>query len=187
MEAETDVTRRETWLVLRAQSGDVSAWDALLLATQGWLNAYLHRLVRDRHLADDVMQEVFLRIFRKLKYLHEPRAYRAWVYRTATREAMRQIRKKKPCPELSVEDAHAATYRASGTVETMDEDLRTRLAEEIEHMPPNTRAVLVLHYFEGLSIRQLADVLGIKTGTAKSRLAYGLARLRTPTLKEIAG
>ena len=73
------------------------------------------------------------------------------------------------------------------TVETMDADLYTRLAEEIEHMPPNTRAVLVLHYFEGLSIRQLADVLGIKTGTAKSRLAYGLARLRTPTLKEIAG
>ncbi len=173
-----NATRRNNRLVLRAQTGDVSAWDALLAATQGWLHLYLQRLLKDGHLADEVLQEVFLLIFRKLRFLHEPRAYRAWVYRIATRQAFRHIRRERKRPDPPDGGDRLESLPAPAVHERPDTDWLNRVAQEIDSLSRNTRAVIVLHYFEGLSIRQVADVLDISPGTAKSRLARGLAHLR---------
>lgn len=76
---------QETFLVLRAQSGDNEALNALLKAFQERLFRYIHSLVREQDLAEDILQEVFIRIYRKLGWLHEPRLFRSWAYQIATR------------------------------------------------------------------------------------------------------
>ncbi|MCP4247402.1 MAG: RNA polymerase sigma factor [bacterium] len=171
-------TRREGLLVLRAQSGDISAWDALLSATQEWLYRYLQRLIDDGHQADEVLQDVYLLIFRKLKFLREPRAYRAWVYRIATRQAMGHLRRTRRGGASPAGEALLEAAPAPETPDPPDPESLQQLRRRLDRLAPNTRAVLVLHYYEGLSIRQVADVLDLSPGTAKSRLAYGLARLR---------
>ena len=173
-----EAIRSEGRLVLRAQTGEVAAWDALLSATQAWLHAYLRRLLNDTHLADEVLQEVFLLTFRKLRFLHEPLAYRAWVYRIASRQAFRHIKREQKHSGPMAGEEHLDANTASAPSDPPDPDLLDRIRGKVQRLPPNTRAVFVLHYYEGMSIRQTADVLDLSNGTVKSRLAYGLARLR---------
>lgn len=171
--------RREHWLVLRAQVGDRAALNDLLSATQGWLHAYLRRLLGDPHSADDLLQAVFLLVVRKLRFLSEPRAYRSWVYRVASREAFRALKKKRTSFRAMGSQAGDAEVPDPTSISQTDAEPPAWLAPRIDQLGPNTRAVVVLHYYEGLSLREVADVLGLPEGTAKSRLASGLASLRS--------
>lgn len=165
-------------LVLRYQTGDISALNLLLSETQGWLHLYLIRLLHDAHAADDVLQEVFLLIFRKLKFLDQPLAYRSWVYRIATRQAFRQMRIEKENRRRTTTDEFLATEAAPEVLDPADPTLQDLITEKIERLSPNIQVVIVLHYMEGMSIRQIAEVLDLAPGTVKSRLAYGLAQMR---------
>ena len=78
--------KREMFLVLRAQTGDANAFDELLQSIQEPLFRYIYRLTEDHALAQDVLQEVFILIYRKLRWLENPKLFRAWAYRIASRE-----------------------------------------------------------------------------------------------------
>lgn len=84
---------RENWWVLRAQSGDREALNELLRTVQGPLFSYIFSLVREASLAEDVLQEVFIRIYRKLEWLREPQVFRFWAYQIATRETFRHLKR----------------------------------------------------------------------------------------------
>ena len=71
-------SEKQTWWVLQAQSGSREALDELFKSVQEPLFRYIVTVVNDRHLAEDVLQEVFIRIYRKLRWLREPQAFRAW-------------------------------------------------------------------------------------------------------------
>ena len=163
-----DERRRETQWVLEAQAGDLAALDALLASVQAPLFGYLMQILRRRDLAEDVLQEVFLKIHRKLEWLEQPEYFRAWAWRIAAREAVRRAHhEKRYAGEEGLE-------RLSAPPRSPDLDLDKLLAA----VSPASRAVLALHYLDGLPLDEAARVLGLKTGTVKSRLAYGLAVLR---------
>ena len=87
--------KQEARWVLRAQSGDRQALDSLFRAVQSPLYRYLLRLLSDPSLAEDVLQDVFLLIYRKLRWLRDPRLFRCWAYRIASREAFRKLKKER--------------------------------------------------------------------------------------------
>jgi RNA polymerase sigma-70 factor, ECF subfamily len=102
---------------------------------------------------------------------------RPWAYRIASREAFRFLARRQTAQARDVDDA---------TLETLPEPVHERpapadLERLIEHASPASRAVLLLHYRDDLTIEEIAAVLGIPAGTVKSRLAYGLQRLREGT------
>ena len=163
----------ERSLVLRAQSGDRGAFDALLRTTDHDLLRYVTRLVDNRPLAEDMVQEVMITIVRKIAWLRDPALFRPWCFRIASRAAFRALRKERVFVEVS--DA------ADATVE-IDPLLRERVAEGLPRVSAASRAVILLHYFEEMSLSDVAAVLDLNPGTVKSRLAYGLAQLR----KELA-
>ncbi|HXI12238.1 MAG TPA: RNA polymerase sigma factor [Thermoanaerobaculia bacterium] len=165
-----DATTVERALVLRAQSGDRGAFDELLQTVDKPLLRYLSAIVRDRCTPEDVLQEVLITIVRKLVWLRDPSLFRAWSFRIASRAAFRAM-KNEPLTE-------AIEEHASVTVEPPDPWLRERLAEALPHVTNASRAVIHLHYFEELSISDVAAAIEISTGTVKSRLAYGLKQLR---------
>jgi RNA polymerase sigma-70 factor (ECF subfamily) len=176
--ADMTNAKQEAWWVLRAQSGDRAALDLLLEAIQEPLYRYIFRLVGERALAEDILQEVFIRIYRKLRWLKEPELFRAWAYRIASREAFKQLKRERRLPEQ---------FRDESTLEAIPTELPEENfgAELIEHLPaliarvsPASRAVLVLHYLQEMPLAEVAAVLGLALGTVKSRLAYGLSVLR---------
>ena len=171
-------SKRELYWVLRAQSGDRVALDRLLERLQGPLFGYISGLVGDRTLAEDVLQEVFLLICRKLGHLREPELFRSWAYRIANRHALRQLQRERRARGQLAEDAELDELPGEPALDPADHELRARLPELIAGLTPASRAVLLLHYTEEMSLREVAAVLDLSVGTVKSRLAYGLKTLR---------
>lgn len=160
-------------LILRAQQGDREALDGVLRGIQAPLHRFLRTLTGDAS-AEDALQEALFRIARKLPWLQEPEHFRAWAFRIASREAYRLLARRRA--EVPLEDAAADTFAADPEVWSRDELEAARAA--VAELSPASRAVIALHYFEELPLREVAVVLEIQLGTVKSRLAYGLTCLR---------
>jgi RNA polymerase sigma-70 factor (ECF subfamily) len=164
----------ELQVVLVAQCGDPAALETLLLGIQNSLLRYISGLV-GRPAAEDVLQEVFVKIWRNLKWLHRPELFRPWAYRIASRACHEHLKRARRWSDrldeaAVVEDLSAPTDGGIDSLAGLDIPL--------ERVSPASRAVLLLHYVEDLSIEEAAAILDISVGTAKSRLAYGLSCLR---------
>lgn len=170
--------KQETWRVLRAQSGDRGALDELLEAVQEPLYRYIFRLVGASHLAEDILQEVFIRIYRKLRWLREPELFRPWAYRIASREAFKHLKREKRWVEQVRDESTLEAIPAQSSEEIYAPELIEHLPQLIARVSPASRAVLILHYLHEMPLAEVAAVLGIAVGTVKSRLAYGLETLR---------
>jgi RNA polymerase sigma-70 factor (ECF subfamily) len=171
-------TRQEIRWVVRAQSGDAEALDALLRSIQEPLYRYILRLVGDPHLAADILQDVFVLVIRKLYWLREPKVFRPWVYRIASRQAFQCLKRERRLAGRIEDEALLSSAVAGPGEEKADPELLQRLPELVGEVSPASRAVLSLHYFEGMTLQEAADVLEISLAAAKSRLAYGLNVLR---------
>jgi RNA polymerase sigma-70 factor (ECF subfamily) len=169
---------REGFLVLRAQSGDREALDALLASVQEPLYRYLLGLLGERQPAEDVLQETFIRVYRKLGWLREPTLFRPWAYRVATREAFRHMKRERRWAEQVRDEETLEALPAPPPREEFAAVSSARLQETVAALSPASRAVVVLYYLHEMSLQETADVLGVPLGTVKSRLAYGLEALR---------
>jgi RNA polymerase sigma-70 factor (ECF subfamily) len=162
--------------ILRAQAGDLEALDAVLRSVQEPLFRYLRGLVRDPALAEDALQEVFVKVWRKLPWLRDPELFRPWCFRIASRTGLRLAARER---RRGGGDPEALTELPAPTTEDIETaETRAAVAESLADVSPASRAVLALHYLEELTLEQVAEVLGISVGTTKSRLAYGLLQLR---------
>jgi|SRR5579883_2892784 len=172
-------------VVARAIAGDREVLDDILIALQRPLFRYISRLLTRRETAEDVLQEVLFRICKKIVWLRDPELLRPWAFRIASRECFRQLRAEKRRGEEMLD---LDTLQAGGG-ESIPPEWEPRILDWVDELPPASRAVIVLHYLEEMSLHEVAAVLEILPGTVKSRLAYGLARLRkhmagTPTNAE---
>lgn len=174
--ADEAASQRESWWVLQAQSGSHEALNELFRSVQQPLFRYVVSLVKDRHLAEDILQEVFIRIYRKLRWLRDPEAFRAWTYQIASREAFRYLKREQRWTDQVRDEATLATVEVADG--EFPRELIASLPQLVDELSPASRAVVVLFYLHELSLTETAAVLEIPVGTAKSRLAYGLKTLR---------
>jgi RNA polymerase sigma-70 factor (ECF subfamily) len=171
--AKEPATPDQTLLVLLAQTGDRTALEQLLHDAYPPLRRYIRGLV-GAALADDILQETSLQIFRKLPFLREPAVFRPWTFRIASRIAfshLKHARRWQPLDDAPAE--HLTTFNPS-LGELPDEAFLTLL----DNVSPASRAVLLLRYQHDLTLEESAAILEIPIGTAKSRLHYGVTTLR---------
>src|SRR3984957_11391477 len=166
-------TPDETLLVLLAQTGDRAALEELLRGIHAPLRRYITRLAGDA-LADDILQETALQIFRKLAFLREPAVFRAWTFRIASRIAFSQLKRGRRWEPLDAAPIEPLITLDPNLGEPPDEAFLTLL----NRVSPASRAVLLLHYQHDLSLEEAAAILEIPIATAKSRLHYGVSSLR---------
>lgn len=141
---------------------------ALWRDLSGPLRGYLRKRIASPADADDVLQEVFLRVHRQLSTLRDTSKLQGWVYRIARNAIIDHVRSRKSRPELS-----SSTDDILDAVEPSGPDaldLTPTLRRFIAELPPHYREALVRHEFEGLSIRETAASLGISETAAKSRV-----------------
>jgi RNA polymerase sigma-70 factor, ECF subfamily len=163
--------RQESQWVLRAQCGDRDALELLLRGIQSSLHRYLHGLVGPFH-GDDVLQDVLIIVAQKLVWLEEPRLFRPWAFRIASRAGFKHLKREQRWlrDDAELEDVPAP--------EPPPQDELLRELQTMDGISPASRAVLVLHFQEEMSLPEVAAVLEIPLGTVKSRLAYGLTAIR---------
>src|SRR5579859_1244960 len=156
-------------VVARAIAGDREVLDDILAALQGPLYRYISRLLTHRETAEDALQEVLFRICKKIGRLRDPELLRPWAFRIATRDCFPQLRARKHRGE----EILALDTLQTDASESIPQEWEPRLLEWVDGLPPASRAVIVLHYPEEMSLDVVAAVLEILPGAVKSRLAYG--------------
>ena len=168
-------------LVEQAQKGDHDAFTALVDLTLVRLDAVARLIVRDPELARDAVQDTYIRAWRDLPGLRDPDRFDAWLHRLIVNSCLDQVRRRRRRVievELTPIDMPAAIDVAG---ELADRDM---LEEALARLDPGHRAVVVLHYFLGMPLPDVAAAVGIPLGTAKSRLHYALAAMRVAVLRE---
>ena len=163
-------------LVERAARGDADAFADLARVSSNRLFAIAWRVLRDHHLAEDAVQQTLVTIWNELARLRDPDRFDAWTYRLVVRAAVAEARRERrgASVRLLPDDADASPAAdAYGTVTDRD-----RIERGFRRLSPEQRAALVLQHYAGLSLAEIADVLGIPTGTAASRLHYAARALR---------
>jgi RNA polymerase sigma-70 factor (ECF subfamily) len=163
-------------LVERARGGDHDAFTILLDVRLARLDAAARLILRDPELARDAVQEALIRAWRDLPGLRDPDRFDAWVHRlivNACLDLVRRRRRRVIEVELSPLDMPTATDSAGSIAD------RQVLHEALARLDPGHRAVVALHYLLGMPLPDVAACLQIPLGTAKSRLHYALAAMRT--------
>jgi RNA polymerase sigma-70 factor (ECF subfamily) len=156
---------------LRAQCGDREALELLLRAIQPSLHRYLCGLVGTTQ-ADDVLQDVLIAVARKLAWLEQPELIRPWAFRIASRAGFRHLKRER---RWMGDDAGLEEVAAPDPPPT--DELLGKLGT-MDGVSPASRAVLVLHFQEEMTLPTVAAILEVPLGTVKSRLAYGLNAIR---------
>jgi len=152
----------------------LAAFEQLLRKVHGPVRKYVVNLVGESE-ADDILQDVALKIHQQIRYLREPRVFRAWTYRIATRISFVYLKKAKRWRELESDpELIRSMVGGSNVKEEFDSDFLSL----VDRVSPASRAVLLLHYQQHLSLEETAAILDIPVGTAKSRLSYGVATIR---------
>ena len=162
--------------MLLAQSGDRSAFDELLRNNYPALLRYAGGLV-GATAADDIVQDAAMLVHRKLRWLREPSSFRPWAFRMVSRLAFAYLKKDQRWSSLEEHERMGKQFVAEDRMElnVMSSSQLQYLASEVS---PASRAVLLLHYQDGLLLEEIASVLELPLGTIKSRLSYGLTQLR---------
>jgi RNA polymerase sigma-70 factor (ECF subfamily) len=171
----TDDNERE--LVAQAKQNP-HAFAGLYRRYYQMLAAHVYRRTGDRHATEDVVADVFLTVLRVLpRYRCTGVPLRYWLLRIATNAANRWARRQRRWRRRSVpaDELELAEVRSPSTADPIDAEHAQRALLSIA---PKYQAVLALYYLEGLPVKDVADILGCRVGTVKSRLARARDALR---------
>jgi RNA polymerase sigma-70 factor (ECF subfamily) len=179
-------------LVERILAAEPRAFESLVRKYNRLGGAIAYSIVKDFHLAEDVVQESFLKAFRSLHGLREPEKFKYWfagLVRSKAVDLLRQRRSRAAAelPECDVgrrglrqdlAGAAAAPAAASGEEELLREESRARILEAIGDLPEEDRLVVVLKHMEGLSYKEIAELTETSVGAVESRLFRARQALR---------
>src|SRR6266568_2899271 len=182
-----DERRQDEELVQRLRAGEETAYEALLARFQQPVYNLAFRLLSDPGDAGDVVQEVFLKVFRNVGHFRRQSSLKTWIYRITVNEAHNQRRWffRHRSREVALDDEPETTYRVASDPGrspfdyTFDRERQLLIENALARINPLFREVVVLRDIEELSYEEIADVLQISLGTVKSRIMRGREALRT--------
>jgi RNA polymerase sigma factor (sigma-70 family) len=183
-------------LVRQAHVGDQNAFEILVDRYSALLFPLISRMVRDEHLAHDVLQHVFLQLYRSLPTLVPGGTLRAWLSQVAHHCSIDELRRRRHLLFSEIEPfPDGGEYSFLATLPDPDRqpeeqvelrELRVLLLDAIETLPSRFRAVVLLRYTDQLSFREIGQVLSIPESTAKTYFYRASKQLRTLLGSEFA-
>ena len=185
-------------LIHRILSGDEAAFTALVRKYQKSVHALAWRKIGDFHIAEEVTQDTFLQVHKKLATLRNPSQFAGWLYVITNRLCFKRSKKKKPTilslektSRTAVDEASYKCY-LSEQQEAKDAERRYEIVKELlKKLPESERTVVTLHYLGEMTAKEIGNFLGVSANTIKSRLQRARERLRSQNaealIREILG
>jgi RNA polymerase sigma-70 factor (ECF subfamily) len=166
----------EVILIERAQKGDTSAFEELVMRYTGLVGSIAYNIVGDVHLAGDLTQEAFLKAYHGLKNLQEPSKFKGWlssIIRTTCVDWLRKERLKSHSLERLSEDGiepfEKLTLPAKPPSKEQEE-LRERVLNAVGSLPKIYQEIIFLKHLRGFTYKEMSDFLGVPIATIESRL-----------------
>ena len=174
-------------LMLRVTRGDEASFEELLRRHGAPLTNYFCRMLQDPGLAEDLAQEVFLRVYQARERYRPDARFTTWLYRIATNLALNAIRDRKgevpQSDEESSEGGPSATRlvdsRPNVEQQLLQSDRERLIRRAVEELPERQRAAVILHKYQDVDYQQIAKVLGVSESAVKSLLFRAYESLRT--------
>lgn len=183
--------REDEELMILYAAGEVAAFEILVSRHERAIFNFILRSVGRREVAEELLQETFLRIIKSAPKYQKTAKFTTWAYTIARNLCIDRARKYSKRKEYSLNqtvggDDGGATFldnlvddeAASGGVDLEKKVFLERLKEALDELPEDQREVFVMREFSGLKFREIADILDIPVPTAKSRMRYALESLR---------
>jgi RNA polymerase sigma-70 factor (ECF subfamily) len=185
--AEQRQTASDLELIRAASAGDAEAFEELYKQHHRRVYSLCLRMVGNPSVAEDMTQEVFLQLYRKLSSFRGDSAFTTWLHRLTVNQVLMHFRKRGVKLEHTSEEGDFTNVVETPLQSTRRISLIDRLAldKAIAELPPGYRAIFVLHDVEGYEHGEIADMLNISVGTSKSQLHKARMRLRELLSKKI--
>ena len=161
-------------LILRCQIGDTNALAELIERYEGPLRYFISRLMGDTEMSEDLFQETWLTVIKRLHGLKNADAFSTWLYRIARNNVYQQLRREK---RLSKLDSNAVAANDVGDDAFSVEDA-AKVHRCLRELIPEYKEVLMLRFLEQMSYRQISQVVNCSLGTVKSRIYYAKLALK---------
>lgn len=181
-------------LMLQLQAGDLSSFDILVKRWEKPLLNYCYRMVNGMALAEDLRQEVFLRIYRSAKTYRPTAQFSTWMYRIATNLCLDTLAKQQRKKERSIDSSLESEYegfdeRLIDPSDTPDavvlkKEIKDRVRSALARLPENQRVVVTLRHYNDMKFHEIAEILECPISTVKSRMAAALERLNKMLSKQ---
>ena len=168
----------ERALLERCRAGDDDAFSDLVDRYKDLVYAVVTRLVADRSQADDLAQEVFLKVHRGLPYFRGDARLSTWIYRIVSNVCFEARGRRVPETPLDRGPDRAAIEPAAIDTAFGDLEMRDRLEKAIARLPANYRLLVAAHYLDGVRYDDLAEALQLPLGTVKTHLHRAKQQLR---------
>lgn len=185
---QSSLSEEEARLVCGLRAGVESAYEELLTRYQQPVYGIVYRLLGDQNDACDVVQEIFLKVFRSVHSFKERSSFRTWIYRIAVNEAHNHrrwfSRHRKREVAIDREDGAYGAFEIAPDPGpspfdfALDRETHLLIERALEEISPVFRTAVVLRDIEGLGYEEIADILQISLGTVKSRILRGREALR---------
>ncbi|XKH49613.1 RNA polymerase sigma factor SigW [Chryseomicrobium palamuruense] len=168
-------------------NGNQDAYTEIVDLYQARLYQVCYRMLGNKHEAEDITQEAFLRAFINLHSFDQKRKFSTWIFRIATNLCIDRIRKKKPDYHLDAQvpgtdglDMYSQVAASEALpVEQLEKmEMQERVQYEISRLPDKYRSVIVLKYMEELPLQEISEILDLPLGTVKTRIHRGREALR---------
>jgi RNA polymerase sigma-70 factor (ECF subfamily) len=168
-------------LVQAAAGGDDAAFSELMRRHRQWVCALMRAFVHDPEQAEDLAQEAFCRVYRYAGDYTAQGSFMPWLKRIAVNLAKDELRKQRKASMVSlteIEETLVTDKRSDPMAALASGVMREELRAAIQSLPDEQRLALVMHYFGDMTLPDIAWAMKCPVGTIKSRLFYGLRRVR---------
>ena len=171
-------------LIERILAGDQTAFNALVQKYQKPVHAFVWRKIGDYHVAEEITQDIFLRVYQKLDTLNNQESFAGWLYVIAARYCFAWFEKKRipmksldAMPAEELEDLAYTEYHSHQLEESVSLRQREVVNNLLQKLPVSERTAVTLHYFDNRSCEDIGEHLGVSPNTVKSRLHRARKRL----------
>lgn len=165
-------------LVRRGREGDLAAMESIYGMFKGPVFGLVYRYAQNRAAAEDLLQDVFLKIFGNMPKVRDAATFPGWVFRIAVNTAYSYLRQKR-----AQADRHVPLEELEGRIEDrtsprVEKDLQGPLEQAVRALAPRLRSVFLLHDVQGFKHEEIARTLGCAVGTSKSQLFKARVKVR---------
>lgn len=183
-------------LIQQTLMGDQRAFGTLVRRYQKPLHALVWRKIGDFHIAEEITQDIFLNVYKKLQTLKNPNRFAGWLYVIASRRCIAWLKKKRipmksldAMPPEELEELAYAQYHAERQEEIVNDRHREIVKRLLQKLPESERTVVTLHYLGDMTCEDISKFLGVSPNTVKSRLHRARKRLRKEKhiIREVLG